>query len=157
MKIPEISKAEPDVLRVTAYVLRRSKVKENFSVYEAARTKDLNGIGDHRIAEILREICLQPNGADSMLGHTSVDGNYSHNNPGTWTLNSQTYFSYLSYVSLLRSEEAIELAKYSLSASEQSNTTSKTSMRIATASVMIAVIALLYEVLPRIYAGMING
>ncbi|OEG75485.1 hypothetical protein BEL05_14510 [Shewanella colwelliana] len=157
MKIPQVNKAEPDVLRVTAYVLQRGEAKESYSVCEAAKSAELNGISDHRIAEILKEICLEPDGPESMASYTKVDGNNSHNNPGRWQLNSQTYFSYLSYLSLLRSEESIELAKCSLIAAEQSNTTSKTSMWIATLSMVIAVIALLYEILPRIYAGMING
>jgi len=45
--IPEIKKSDPDVLRVTAFVLRKSETKEKFSVCEAAKTQKHNGIGDY--------------------------------------------------------------------------------------------------------------
>ena len=61
-----VDKSKPDVLRVIEYVLEKGKRKEQFSVCEAAKTSELNGIDEYRIGEILRDICLQPNGPNSM-------------------------------------------------------------------------------------------
>lgn len=107
------NKLNTDVLRVTEYVLNRSTSRDTFSVSEAARAQELNGINEYRIAEILREICLQPNGPNSIEQLTTVDGNYSHSNSGKWELNSQAYFSYLSYLSLKRSDESLVISKES--------------------------------------------
>ena len=114
MRIPKAKKSDPDVLRVTAFVLRKSETKEKFSVCEAAKTQELNGIGDYRIAEIIKEICLQPNGPDSMERLTTIDNSYLHNNPGNWQLNAETYFNYLSYISAQNSEKSNKLATYSI-------------------------------------------
>ncbi len=114
MQIPETKKSDPDVLRVTAFVLRKSENKEKFSICEAAKTKELNGVSDYRIAEIIKEICLQPNGPDSMESLTTIDNNYSHNKPGNWQLNAENYFNYLSYISALNSEKSNRLAIYSI-------------------------------------------
>ncbi len=54
MQIPETKKSDPDVLRVTAFVLRKSETKEKFSVCEAAKIHKLTGIGDYRVAEIIK-------------------------------------------------------------------------------------------------------
>lgn len=110
MQIPETKKSDPDVLRVTAFVLRKSETKEKFSVCEAAKTQELNGVSDYRIAEIIKEICLQPNGPDSMESLTTID----NNNPGNWQLNAETYFNYLSYISAQNSEKSNKLATYSI-------------------------------------------
>jgi hypothetical protein len=114
VQIPETKKSDPDVLRVTAFVLRKSEIKEKFSVCEAAKTQELNGIGDYRIAEIIKEICLQPNGPDSMESLTTIDNDYLHNSPGNWQLNAETYFNYLSYISAQNSEKSNKLATYSI-------------------------------------------
>jgi hypothetical protein len=114
VQIPKTKKSDPDVLRVTAFVLRNSGTEGAFSVCGAAKTDELNGISHYRIAEILKEICLQPNGPNSMDSLTTVDDSNSHNNPGNWTLNSQAYFSYLSYLSILQSEKTNKIAKYSM-------------------------------------------
>jgi len=114
VRIPKAKKSDPDVLRVTAFVLRKSETKEKFSVCEAAKTQELNGIGDYRIAEIIKEICLQPNGPDSMERLTTIDNSYLHNNPGNWQLNAETYFNYLSYISAQNSEKSNKLATYSI-------------------------------------------
>lgn len=114
MQIPETKKSDPDVLRVTAFVLRKSENKESFSVCEAANTPELNGIGDYRIAELIKEICLQPNGPDSMENLTTIDNSYLQNNPGNWQLNAETYFNYLSYISAQNSEKSNKLATYSI-------------------------------------------
>ena len=114
MQIPETKKSDPDVLRVTAFVLRKSEAKEKFSICEAAKTQELNGVSDYRIAEIIKEICLQPNGPNSMESLTTIDNNYLHNNPGNWQLNAETYFNYLSYISAQNSEKSNKLAMYSI-------------------------------------------
>jgi len=114
VQIPETKKSDPDVLRVTAFVLRKSENKESFSVCEAAKTQELNGVSDDRIAEIIKEICLQPNGPDSMESLTTIDNSYLHNNPGHWQLNAEGYFNYLSYISAQNSEKSNKLATYSI-------------------------------------------
>ncbi|ABZ76311.1 conserved hypothetical protein [Shewanella halifaxensis HAW-EB4] len=143
VKVPDIKRTAPDVLRVTAFVLEKSEANEPFSVAEAAKTVQLNGINDYRIAEVLRAICLEPNGPNSLISLTTVDNQKSHANPGYWQLNPQTYYSYLSYISLLRSEEAIELAKLSLKAAEKSNQNAKISIWIAIVSIILTAVAIL--------------
>lgn len=108
------NRTKPDVLRVTEFVFHKSETKEKFSVCEAAKTQELNGIGDYRIAEIIKEICFQPNGPESMESLTTIDNSYSHNNSGNWQLNSETYFNYLSYISMQNSEKSNKLATYSI-------------------------------------------
>ena len=114
MQIPETKKSDPDVLRVTGFVLRKSEANEKFSVCEAAKTQELNGVSDYRVAEILKEICLQPNGPNSMGDLTTIDSRYSHNIAGNWQLNTETYFNYLSYISTQNSEKSNKLAIYSI-------------------------------------------
>jgi len=120
-----VDKTKPDVLRVTEFILNKSKNRESFSVSEESKTKQLNGINEYRIAEIMLEICLDPNGPNSRVKYTSIDAENSHCNQGNWQLNANTYFSYLSHLSLIRSE--------------QSNQTARRSMWIATASIVISV------------------
>nr|WP_283104220.1 hypothetical protein [Shewanella gelidimarina] len=124
--------------------MAKSEANEPFSVAEGAQTVQLNGIDVYRIAEILTTICLEPNGRNSMTSLTTVDSHKSHANPGYWQLNPQTYYSYLSYVSLLRSEEAIELAKQSLNAAEQSNQNAKRSIWIAIVSIALTAMAIFF-------------
>lgn len=105
-----VDKSKPDVLRVTEYVLEKGKRKEQFSVCEAAKTSELNGIDEYRIAEILRDICLQPNGPNSMDNLTHISNEYLHNQSGNWQLTATTYFSYLAYQSVKEAELANRLA-----------------------------------------------
>ncbi|EPJ45332.1 MAG: hypothetical protein OFPII_28520 [Osedax symbiont Rs1] len=114
MQTPIVAKTDPDILRVTVYVLNMSKAKQTFSVLSAAQSAALNGINEYRIAEILGDICLQPDGPNSIGRLTTIDQNYSHNIPGNWTLNAQAYFSYLSYLSVKNAEKANQTAKYSM-------------------------------------------
>lgn len=106
-----MDKTAPDVLRVTEFVLEKAKIREEFSVSEAAKTDELNGINVYRIAEILSQICLEPNGPNSMRELTTVDSTYSHSNPGNWTLSAEAYFGYLSYQSNLHAEKANKNAR----------------------------------------------
>ncbi|NOI79258.1 hypothetical protein F0237_01200 [Vibrio tubiashii] len=106
-----MDKTVPDVLRVTEFVLEKAKIREEFSVSEAAKTDELNGINVYRIAEILSQICLEPNGPNSMRELTTVDSTYSHSNPGNWTLSPEAYFGYLSYQSNLHAEKANKNAR----------------------------------------------
>ncbi|MBO1256697.1 hypothetical protein J3L16_13475 [Alteromonas sp. 5E99-2] len=106
----KIDKTKPDVLKVTEFILDKNKSGDSFSICEAAKTPELNGISDYRIAEIMRDICLQPNGPDSIELHTKIDGTFTHNLPAKWQLNPDTYFSYLSYQSVKQSEKANYIA-----------------------------------------------
>lgn len=126
-----VDKSKPDVLRVTEYVLEKGKRKEQFSVCEAAKTSELNGIDEYRISEILRDICLQPNGPNSLDLHTTIDTTNMHNLPAHWQLNSNSYFNYLSYLALLRTEEGTALANESLKQSRKSNYISSVALVIA--------------------------
>ncbi len=89
-----IDKTKPDVLRVTEYVLDMNKLNTEFSVQSAASSKELNGIGRYRIAEIMRIICLDPNGPGSLIQYTTVDDLNIDNCFFRWQLNANTYFSY---------------------------------------------------------------
>ncbi|WP_019677672.1 hypothetical protein [Arsukibacterium perlucidum] len=101
---------QPDVLRLVKFVLDKSEKRESFSVTEASRDIELNGIGDYRIAEILREVCLEPNGPESKFRLTDpVDNRWSMQ--GRWSLNSEAFFGYLSYLSNISAEHANRNAK----------------------------------------------
>jgi hypothetical protein len=127
-------------LRVTEYILEQNKLDEPFSVQSAANSKELNGIGRHNIAEIMRIICLEPNGKGSLITCTTVDNQNLDNQFFKWQLNTNTYFSYLSHLSLLRTEESIELTKQSLKISELSNITTVKTLRIAIATMVISIL-----------------
>ena len=122
----KIDKTKPDVLRVTEFIIEKSKLRESFSVCEASKTLELNGIGEYRIAEIMREICLQPNGPNSIDALTRVSNEYSHNQAGNWQLNASTYFGYLSYLSVKESEKANKIALKTL--------------RVAIAAIVISIV-----------------
>jgi hypothetical protein len=110
----KVSKTDPDVLRVTVYVLNQRKTGEYFSVSSASSSEELNGINEYRIAEILRDICLQPDGPNSIEQLTTIDQHNTHSVPGNWELNTQTYYSYLSYLSVKSSEKSNRLALTSI-------------------------------------------
>lgn len=86
----------PDILRVTEFVLAKAKERESFRVVEASRSKELNGISMHRIAEILRSICLAPQGQNSLERLTTITQCNQHAEQGNWSLNAEAYFGYLS-------------------------------------------------------------
>jgi len=121
-----IDKTKPDVLRVTEYVLDKARLNTDFSVQSAASSKELNGIGLHRIAQIMRNICLDPNGEGSLITYTTVDDLNMDNNFSRWQLNANSYFSYLSY-------QSVEQAK-------ESNKTAITALRVAIAAMVISII-----------------
>lgn len=109
--IEPMDKTAPDVLRVTEFVLAKSKNREEFSVSDAAKTDELNGINKYRIAEILSQICLEPNGPGSLKELTTIDTSNSHSNQGSWTLSPEAYFGYLSFQSNLHAEKANKNAR----------------------------------------------
>lgn len=104
---------QPDVLRLVQFVLKKAEKRESFSVTEASRNSELNGIGDYRIAEILREVCLEPNGPDSKFKLTDPTGN-SWSQQGRWSLKPEAYFGYLSYLSNISAEHANKNAKVAI-------------------------------------------
>ncbi|TMS80210.1 hypothetical protein [Pseudoalteromonas sp. S554] len=104
------SEKKPDVLRVTEFILDNNKSNKKFSLAEAAETKELNGIGLYRIAEIIKNICLQPNGPDSINDFTRISNNNLHNQQGDWQLTPTAYFSYLTYLSIKESEKSNRIA-----------------------------------------------
>jgi hypothetical protein len=121
-----VDKTKPDVLRVTEYILEQAKTDTTFSVQSADISKELNGIGRHRIAQIMLDICLDPNGEGSLLTYTTVDDTNMDNNFCRWLLNANAYFSYLSY-------QAVEQAK-------KSNKIALKTMRVAIATIVISII-----------------
>jgi hypothetical protein len=121
-----VDKTKPDVLRVTEYILEQAKTDTTFSVQSADISKELNGIGRHRIAQIMLDICLDPNGEGSLLTYTTVYDTNMDNNFCRWQLNANAYFSYLSY-------QSVEQAKIS-------NKTAVTTLRVAIAAMVISII-----------------
>ncbi|GAB1068156.1 MAG: hypothetical protein SAqPseu_21300 [Shewanella algae] len=93
--------SQPDIVRVTQYVLDHGK--NGFSVLSASNSKELNGIGVHTVATVLRSICL-----DLWEGHlefnTKVDSTYSHASYVKWELTPQAYNDHISHRSLLMSK-----------------------------------------------------
>lgn len=108
-----IDKTQPDVLRVVEYILKQNKKDLPFSV-QSADKEDLNGIGRHRIAQIMRDVCLEPEGDGSLVRYTTVDNTNMDNNFCRWQLNANAYFSYLSYLSLKESEKSNSTATKAL-------------------------------------------
>jgi hypothetical protein len=109
-----IDKTKPDVLRVTEYILEQSKLGNEFSVQSADKSAELNGIGRHKIARIIRYICLDPNGEGSLITFTTVDNDNVDNTYCRWQLNATTYFSYLSYLSVKESQKSNKTATNAL-------------------------------------------
>lgn len=121
-----VDKTKPDVLRVTEYILEQNKLDNPFSVQSAASSNELNGIGRHNISEIMRVICLEPNGKGSLITCTTVDNQNLDNQFFKWQLNANTYFSYLSY-------QSVEQAK-------ESNKTAVIALKVAIAAMIISVV-----------------
>ena len=124
-----VDKTKQDVLRVTEYIIKQTEIGKEFSVQSA--DKELNHIyrhriDRHRIAQIMRDICLDPNGEGSLITYTTVDYNNMDNNFCHWQLNANAYFSYLSY-------QSVEQAKIS-------NKTAVTTLRVAIAAMVISII-----------------
>lgn len=105
-------KSLPDVLRVMYYILENKG--SPFSLQYAAESKELNGINIYRIAEIIRETCLQPEGPNSIKQYTTIDKNNFHNLPSEWELTAESYFNFLSYESLNAAKLANEKAHRSV-------------------------------------------
>lgn len=103
-------KSKPDVLRVTEYILEQGKLDKKFSVQSASKNNELNGLGRHQIARIMRDICLDPEDEGSLIRYTAVDNSDMDNNFCHWQLNANSYFSYLSYQSIKQSEKANKIA-----------------------------------------------
>jgi hypothetical protein len=108
------NESKPDVLRVTEYILQQNKLKQEFSVQSANKSKELNGIGRNRIAQIMRDICLDPNGDGTLITYTTVDSSNMDNKFEHWQLNANAYFSYLSYQSVEQSKQSNITARYAL-------------------------------------------
>mgnify|MGYP006154292377 CR=1 FL=1 len=108
-----IDKTLPDVLRVTEYILKKNKENEPFSV-KCAENDHLNGIGRHRIAPIMRDICIEPEGQGSLVFYITIANTNRDNTPCRWPLNANTYFSYLSYLSLQESKTSNNTATLAL-------------------------------------------
>jgi len=121
-----VDKTKPDVLRVTEYILEQTTIDKTFSVQAADKSKELNGIGRHRIAQIMRDTCLDPNGEGSLITYTTVDNTNMDNNFCRWQLSANTYFSYLAY-------QSVEQAK-------QSNKITLRALWVAIAAMVISII-----------------
>ena len=136
----KVDKTQPDVLRVTQYIIDNANNEQGFSVCSAAKTTELNGISDHRIAEIMRDICFEPNGSGTLIKYTTVDDTDIHNSFAKWQLNAQAYFSYLSYLSLVKAEKANELAVSSIDIAQQANSVANKSYWVAIIAIVIGFI-----------------
>lgn len=136
---------KPDILLVTEYVIKKAEVKQPFSLREASDSAELNGVGLYRLSEIISEICLEPDGPSSMEKYTKIDTDNMYNLQARWQLNSQTYYSYLSYLSLKQSNESIGLSKAALEVATESNKTTKLSFWVAFMSFFVAAVALLFD------------
>ena len=104
----------PAVLKVVEYILKKESKNEQFSLHNASLSKELNGIGKHQIAEIMRMVCLEPTDAGSKELNTTIGRENFDNNAVNWKLNPETYFAYLSYKSIMQAQIAIYIAITSL-------------------------------------------
>ena len=86
----KIDRNKPEVLRVIEYILAQNKLDKPFSVQSADR-EDLNGIGRHRLSQIMRDICLDPEDDGSLARYTTVDNTNMDNNFYRWQLNADAY------------------------------------------------------------------
>ena len=121
-----VDKSKPDVLRVTEYILEQTKINTTFSVASAAKSPELNGINNYRIAQIMQDICLDPEEPGSLIRFTTIDGTNRDNLFCRWQLNANAYFSYLSF-------QSVEQAKIS-------NKTAVKTLRLAIAAIVVSVI-----------------
>lgn len=96
-----VEKSEQDVLRVVEYVISKKREQTQFSVHTASLSDELNGINKHRIAEILKAICMEPYGSGTLEELTTVDGRNSDSNEAIWNLTAETYFGYMGYLATL--------------------------------------------------------
>ncbi|MFG0773027.1 hypothetical protein ACF8PD_14475 [Vibrio plantisponsor] len=96
-----VEKSEQDVLRVVEYVIKKKREQTQFSVHTASLSDELNGINKHRIAEILKSICMEPYGSGTLEELTTVDGRNSDSNEAIWNLTAETYFGYMGYLATL--------------------------------------------------------
>jgi hypothetical protein len=83
-----VDKTKPDVLRVTEYILEQTKINTTFSVASAAKSPELNGINNYRIAQIMQDICLDPEEPGSLIRFTTIDGANMDNIFCRWQLNA---------------------------------------------------------------------
>lgn len=109
-----ISKKHPDVLRVVEYVLDKASKDEEFSVQSAVKSKELNGLNRHQLARIMRNICLDPEDDGSLARYTTVDNSNIDEIPCRWQLNTNAYFSYLSYKSMQTATRALWVSSAAL-------------------------------------------
>ena len=106
----ELSVESSNVHRVVEYILKRRG--ESYSVGEAA--KALNGTELYKVAQIFRQVCLEPDGDDSLVKLTTVDNQNSHWIPGRWELTADAYFAFLNYQSLQVAIRADSTSNYAL-------------------------------------------
>ncbi|WP_298445700.1 hypothetical protein [uncultured Ferrimonas sp.] len=99
-----------DVIRVTEYIIDRAKTRDRFSINEAAKSEELSGLGEYRIAEVFREICLEPNGPNSLHALTLMDGTNSTSLQGIWQLKPEAYFGYQSHLAVIEAKRAVQIA-----------------------------------------------
>ncbi|OIM97953.1 hypothetical protein BFR57_09510 [Idiomarina sp. MD25a] len=109
-----INKKHPEVLRVVEYVLDKASKNEEFSVQTATKSKELNGLNRHKLARIMRDICLDPEDDGSLARYTTVDNNHTDNISCHWQLNANAYFSYLSYKSVQTAKRALWISSAAL-------------------------------------------
>lgn len=111
-KAVKADKLKPDVLRVTEYILAKAEKKESFGLNTAAT--ELNSLSNHKIARIMRDICLDPQEPGSLSRYTTIDNQNWANEPQYWQLNANSYFSYLSYLAIQQAERTNKLAARAL-------------------------------------------
>ncbi|MGI2261612.1 hypothetical protein [Shewanella sp. GXUN23E] len=106
----ELNVESSSVLRVVEYILSRRG--ESYSVGDAANA--LNGAELYKVAQIFRQVCLEPEGEKSLVELTTVDNANSHWKTGRWELTADAYFAYLNYQSLQVAIRADRKSNYAL-------------------------------------------
>ena len=91
IKKQQVDKTKPAVLRVTEYILDKAEQKQPFGLYMAE--SELNGLTSYQIAKIMRDICIDPQEAGSLVKYTTVDSQNLANEPQYWQLNANANFS----------------------------------------------------------------
>lgn len=129
-----------DVLRVVEFILDKHEKNESFSVCSAAKSAELNGIGEHRIADIMRETCMDPEGIGSLKKYTEVNANFSHNNHTNWSLNPDTYFGYMGYISTLEAIKTNKKTDYALKQSRNSLVIATLTLLVTLATTVISIV-----------------
>lgn len=88
----------------------------------------------------MRETCMDPEGIGSLKKYTEVNANFSHNNHTNWSLNPDTYFGYMGYISTLEAIKTNKKTDYALKQSRNSLVIATLTLLVTLATTVISIV-----------------